>query len=206
MKFKDVIRKKPTSTLKFVAIEKLKAQLEAALGIETVIEPSNAMARKEIRIMASPKGGLTRLPMSGLKDAVPYEMMLDVVVSMRLSGGNTSHFLTAQAMEASSALGLHLGHESVSIENVAQAITLPKLGELSVVGDAELTDAKQINVLWSGSQDSEEFETSDELFVYREDWQMSLLLTIHRRFDNPLLKHVTLRNTQTQEEIHVDGQ
>ncbi|MBE3899198.1 hypothetical protein HJ158_08250 [Vibrio parahaemolyticus] len=178
----------------FVVLDKLKVALDSRFNMQAVVEPSNAVARREIRVMAD-NIQLNRIPSPAYTKYVPYEGVINAVVSMRVSGGNTKHFLSAQAMQYAIAMAHYLEHQIVVIKDVAQKLddmkpTDDRFNWMEIVGDAEIITAKEMSTGWAGNKDDDNYDNSDELFVYRKDWQVTIGITIHSHFYNPLLSQM----------------
>lgn len=70
-----------------IAIDKLRSDIESYLDMPTIVEPSNAMAAIEVRIMVIGANTLNPLPKDNdVELYVPYEWNLPVVVSVRATG------------------------------------------------------------------------------------------------------------------------
>ncbi len=193
----------------FVVLQKIKEKLDARFNMEAVVEPSNAVARREIRVMASDLE-LNRIPAAPYSVYTPYEGVMKAVISMRVSGGNTNRFLSAQAMQYTIAMEQYLMHELFIIENVAQKLddmkpTDDRINWSEIVGDAEIikVNRDESSSGWSGTKDDDDYDNSDELFVYRKDYQVLIALTIHRHFYNPLIKQMDFVDQLTDEVIEV---
>ncbi|KGT35754.1 hypothetical protein HC02_02025 [Vibrio parahaemolyticus] len=59
----------------FIVLDKLKATLDSRFNMQAVVEPSNAVARREIRVMAD-NIQLNRIPSPAYTKYVPYEASL----------------------------------------------------------------------------------------------------------------------------------
>ncbi|MBE8578636.1 hypothetical protein [Vibrio sp. OPT18] len=197
---------------KLVAINKLKAEIERYLNITTVVEPSNAMSAIEVRIMFTGTQKLNQLPKpdGDFDSYVPYEWILPVVVSVRATGGNADHSLSGQAAWINLQLANYLDNELYEVRGVTQVIQVPRglmqlgpMNRLRIIGDAEITDAKFISSTFSGDKPSDDYEPHIELFTYREDWNLNVVLTVHRDFETPELREVRFYNVETDEEIQV---
>ncbi|NAW98986.1 MULTISPECIES: hypothetical protein [unclassified Vibrio] len=183
-------------------IRALEKVLEEALGMQAVVEPSNAIARKEVRVMFNGIRGLNRLPLAVQGSYVPYEMLVDVVISARVSGGNTQCFLSSQQMQLNLCMTDFLANDLIVLKDIGEALP-PGFGGLSerltIKGDAEISDARKIGSSWSEPKRDDDFEHKDELFVWREDWQATLELTVHKQFTNPEVTEITAHSELTGE-------
>lgn len=202
-----------------IAIQKLKTYLESRFkgematdtpeGIQAVIEPNNAMSRRELRVLpVNPR--LSELPKADPWAAfTPYELLMDVTIMLRLSGGNSGEWLTDQAAAHGVQMALALQHEVIVLKDVAQPLPalglLPEYaGALAIVGDAELTGAaRTLSVFDNG--DAPGLEPNGNLFIYREVWTAQLVQTVHRQFINPLFTHGVFINDITGNEVIIDG-
>ncbi|MBT2919824.1 hypothetical protein [Vibrio anguillarum] len=183
-------------------IRALEKALEEALGMQAVVEPSNAIARKEVRVMFNGIRGLNRLPLAVQGSYVPYEMLVDVVISARVSGGNTQCFLSSQQMQLNLCMTDYLTNDLIVLKDIGEALPVgfgELSGRLTVVGDAEISDARKIGSSWSEPKRDDDFEHKDELFVWREDWQATLELTVHKQFTNPEVTEITAQSELTGE-------
>ncbi|MFV0262032.1 MAG: hypothetical protein ACK5JN_06280 [Kluyvera sp.] len=162
--------------------------------VTSIMEPNNAMARRSVRI-AQTGMTLSQLSMNvPFTDRVPYELLLRLQVTLRLSGGNAGDQLTHQIAESGVLFHCRLRDDLVVLKDVAEV--LPYLNEpggesgftgAEIVGDAELMDAKRVASGYEhGAQNG--FEPDGNLYVYNEVWTCTLALTLHRLFDNPRLK------------------
>ncbi len=193
----------------FVVLDKLKAALDSRFNMQAVVEPSNAVARREIRVMAD-NIQLNRIPSQAYAQYIPYEGVINAVVSMRVSGGNTKHFLSAQAMQYAIAMAHYLEHQVVVIKDVAQKLDDMKpiddlFNWMEIVGDAEIISVKEMSTGWSGNKSDDDYDNSDELFVYRKDWQVSIGITIHSHFYNPTLSQMNFINEIDDSVIEVSN-
>jgi hypothetical protein len=196
-----------------IVLDKLEKRLEAHFGgpdaMSVVTEPSNAMARREIRIMTTKQTLSEADRMSEMTPYVPYELMLELLISVRLSGGNSNKTLSTDALLHSIALNELLTKRLVVLEGVDEVLTdmrtIPTPGwELKIVGDAELVDAKLLNSGFAGAQATDEFEQrKDDLYIWREDWQAKLVMTVHRQFPNPTLRKMIFTNDVTGDEFSI---
>lgn len=196
-----------------IVLDKLEQRLEAHFAgpdaMHVVTEPSNAMSRREIRLMPIEQRLNEADRMSEWTSYVPYELVLVLLLSVRLSGGNSNKNLTADALLHAIALNELLTQRLMVLEGVDEELTDMRIDaapgwQLKVVGDAELVNAKRLRSGFAGNQEGEEFEQrKDELYTWREDWQVSLVMTVHRVFPNPLLRQLILTNDITGEDIIV---
>ncbi|MGQ3662063.1 hypothetical protein [Citrobacter braakii] len=179
-----------------IAIDKLRAFFMHQFDVSAIMEPNNAMARRSVRIAQT---GMALNPLSmkvPFTDRVPYELLLKLQVTLRLSGGNAGDWLTHQIIESGVGFHCHLGDDLVVLKDVAE--TLPFLDSpdsdsgffgAEIVGDAELTDVKRVGSGYEhGAQNT--FEPDGNLYTYSEVWTCTLVLTLHRLFNNPHLKQV----------------
>ncbi|EGQ8442830.1 hypothetical protein GTW15_07515 [Vibrio cholerae] len=170
--------------------------------MQAVIEPSNAIARKEVRVMFNGIRSMSRLPLATQGAYVPYETLIDVVISARVSGGNTQCFLSSQQMQLNLCMTDFLTNDLIVLKDIGEALPAGFGGlseRLSIVGDAEISDARKIGSGWSEPKRDDDFEHKDELFVWREDWQATLELTVHKQFTNPDVIEITAHSELTGE-------
>lgn len=187
-----------------IVLDKLEQLLEANFAgpdaMHVVTEPSNAMSRREIRLMVTEHRLSEADKMTEFTAYTPYELILDLILSVRLSGGNSNKTLSTDALLHSIVLNELLTQRLVVLEGVDEVLTdmrvTPTMGwELKVVGDAELVNAKRLRSGFAGDQEGEEFEQrKDDLYTWREDWKISLVMTVHRVFPNPTLHQITWTN------------
>ena len=197
---------KPTN---LIAIDKLKKKIEHYLTMTTIVEPNNAMAAIEVRMMVTGTTKLNRLPRpSSFLPFVPYEWNLPVVISVRATGGNADNALAGQAALINLQLANMLENEFIEVRDVSQILQVPQglqqLGpenKLKIVGDAELTDAKFQQSGFTGNKETDNFDAYDGPFVYREDWTLTMTLTVHREFFSPTLTEITFYNPTFDSEI-----
>lgn len=178
-------------------INALKAELEKCFATQVVIEPSNAVARKEMRVMFNGLRSLNRLSVQSQGSYTPYEMLIDVVISARVSGGNTECFLASQQMQLNILLTEYLTNELLIFPNIGEMLPVGfgNLDQrLEIVGDAELFNATKQNSGWSAPKETDDFTPRDDLFVWREDWQATLVMTVHKHFINPKVSEITSVN------------
>ncbi|PKF50916.1 hypothetical protein [Enterovibrio nigricans] len=190
------------------AIDALKHCIEKRLGLEAVVEPSNAVSRAEVRVMLTGTQKLTRLDATHQATFVPYEALVDVTISLRVSGGNTQHSISSQALAYNLELSEYLEHDLIVLEGIGQTLQNPRAvsersidDSLVIVGDGELTQVKFMNAGFSSTKSDDDYESRDELFVYRIDYTAKLMLTLHRRFYNPPMQQVTALNETYNEEM-----
>ncbi|HIF6163805.1 TPA: hypothetical protein ACX3IN_004852 [Vibrio parahaemolyticus] len=193
------------------AINKLKAEIERYLDITTIVEPNNAMAAIEVRLMVTGASTLNPLPKpDGYAPFVPYEWNLPVVVCVRATGGNAGNALAGQATWINMQLANFLENELVEVRDVGQILKVPKgmmqLGpknKMHIVGDAEITNAKFTQSGFTGDKEAADFDPFDGPFTYREDWSLTMVLTVHRDFYSPTLREVRFYNELLNEEVVV---
>ncbi len=176
-------------------IRALEKALESAMGMEAVVEPSNAVARKEIRVMFNGIRSMSRLPLATQGAYVPYETLIDVVISARVSGGNTQCFLASQQVQLNLCITDFLTNDLIVLKDIGEELPAGFGGlseRLTIVGDAEISDARKIASGWSETKQSDDFERKPDLFVWREDWQATLELTTHKYFIYPDVTKTTL--------------
>ncbi|HHP0469571.1 TPA: hypothetical protein ACRZ6V_001227 [Vibrio harveyi] len=195
-----------------IVLDKLRDMLTARLSMTTIMEPSNATARRHIRIMAT-NVRLTPIARQAV-DAIyqPYACEMDLVISYRISGGNVNEALTRTSLSESLLITEMLTHRAIDIEDVAEDIRerdpIKKAHpdwELKVVGDGLLYGAARVGDGYANmSQFNDQDEIADEMMAYEDKWTAKLVLTVHRYFPNPRLKHITLVNDDTKEEITIE--
>ena len=180
------------------AINKLRLAIESYLGITTIVEPNNAMAAIEVRMMAVGQQKFTPLPMPSPTHYVAYEWLLPVTISVRATGGNPGNALAGQAAWLNMQLSNYLENELVEIKKVTQTLKVPKgmsqrstANTLSIVGDAEMVDPQFKASGFVGNKEQDDHETYDGPFTYIENWQVTMALTVHRGYNNPLVSEIT---------------
>lgn len=189
-------------------INAIKAELEKRFATQVVIEPSNAIARKEMRVIFNGLRALNRLSTQSQGSYTPYEMLIDVVISARVSGGNTSCFLANQQMQLNILLTEYLTNELLIFSDIGERLPIGfgNLDQrLEIVGDAELFNATKQGSGWSAPKDNDNFEHQDELFTWREDWQVTLAMTVHKHFINPKVTEITSVNQLSGESSIISG-
>lgn len=189
-------------------INAIKAELEKRFATQVVIEPSNAIARKEMRVIFNGLRALNRLSTQSQGSYIPYEMLIDVVISARVSGGNTSCFLANQQMQLNILLTEYLTNELLIFPDIGERLPIGfgNLDQrLEIVGDAELFNATKQGSGWSAPKDNDNFEHQDELFTWREDWQVTLAITVHKHFINPKVTEITSVNQLSGESSIISG-
>jgi len=196
----------------FVVLDKLKRLLEARFTLPTVVEPANAMSRRELRVMAQDIE-VNRIPAPAGADYVPYEGVMKAIISMRVSGANAHRYLSAQAMHYTLALEQALMHDVFIIHNVAQALDdrtpgNDALHRTEIVGDAEIIEVRRDESQsgWSGAQEDDDYESNESLFVYRKDYHVRIGLTLHRHFYNPSITQMTFINRINGDTIEVSDE
>ncbi|CAK1711290.1 conserved hypothetical protein [Vibrio crassostreae] len=181
-------------------IRALEKALETSLGMQVVVEPSNAVTRKEVRVLFNGIRALNRLPLTTQGSYIPYEMLLDVVISARVSGGNTQCFLSSQQIQLNLRMTDYLTHDLIVLKDIGEDLPAG-FGEfcerLTVVGDAEISDARKTSSGWSEPKQNDDFDPKDDLFTWREDWQATLVLTVHKHFTNPDVTEITAKSLLT---------
>lgn len=183
-------------------IRALERALEEALGMQAVVEPSNAIARKEVRVMFNGIRSLNRLPLAAQGSYVPYEMLVDVVISARVSGGNKQCFLSSQQMQLNLCMTDYLTNDLMVLKDIGEALPAGFGGlseRLTIKGDAEISGARRADSGWSEPKQNDDFDHKPELFVWREDWQATLELTVHKHFTNPNVTEITAHSELTGE-------
>lgn len=178
-------------------INALKTELEKRFNTQVVVEPSNAIARKEMRVMLNGVRALNRLSVMTQGSYTPYEMLIDVVISARVSGGNTQCFLASQQMQLNILLTEYLTNELLIFTDIGERLPVGfgNLDQrLEIVGDAELFNATKQGSGWSAPKENDNFQHQDELFTWREDWQVTLAMTVHKHFINPKVREITSVN------------
>ncbi|WP_031417458.1 hypothetical protein [Vibrio parahaemolyticus] len=192
------------------AINKLRLAIERYLDITTIVEPNNAMAAIEVRMMLLGQQKFTPLPMTRPTSYVAYEWQLPVTISVRTTGGNAGNALAGQAAWINMQLSNYLENELVEVKNVTQTLKAPKgmrqrgaANTLSIVGDAEMVDPQFKGSGFVGNKEQDDHETYDGPFTYIENWQVTMVLTVHRGYHNPLLSEVTV---DAYVYDHFDGQ
>lgn len=196
------------------AINKLKDAIEQYLDITTIVEPNNAMSAIEVRMMVTGAQKISQLPKPDWAEPyVPYEWVLPVVVSVRTTGGNAQNVLSGQAAWINLQLSNFLENELYEIKKVTQVIKVPRgmtrLGpknSIRIVGDAEIVEPKFLNSGFSGDKQTNDYDTFDGPFTYREDWSIKMVLTLHRDFDSPELRELRFYNEAFDEEIVISKQ
>lgn len=195
-----------------IVLDKLRDMLTARLSMTTIMEPSNATALRHLRIMAT-NVQLTPIARQAV-DVIyqPYACNMDVVISYRIQGGNFNEALTRKSLSESLLITEMLTHRAIDIEDVAEDIRerdVIKLAhpdwELKIVGDGLLYGAVRVGDGYANmSQFNEKNEITEEMMAYEDKWTAKLVLTVHRYFPNPRLKHITLVNDDTKEEITIE--
>ncbi|UJZ95040.1 hypothetical protein IHC87_06760 [Photobacterium damselae subsp. damselae] len=193
-----------------IALDKLQAAMHARLNAKSIMEPSNAMASRHIRIKPN---NITLTPLSKTSADIrymPYECLLDVVISYRLRGGNVDNLMTDTAMTESLLLTELLTQGTVTIKGVAQEVNDLEIlqrqhpdWKLMIVGDALLFDASRVGNDF-GNMSDEMDTVEDEMFVYEDQWKAKMALTVHRYFPNPLLKTIVFSNDGISEDICIE--
>lgn len=180
------------------AINKLRLAIERYLGITTIVEPNNAMAAIEVRMMVIGQQKFTPLAMPYPTHYVAYEWLLPVTISVRATGGNAGNALAGQAAWLNMQLSNYLENELVEIKKVTQTLKVPKgmsqrgtANTLSIVGDAEIVDPQFKASGFVGNKEQDDHETYDGPFTYIENWQVTMALTVHRGYNNPLVSEIT---------------
>lgn len=195
---------KPVQTMKVITA--LEAELESRFGIEAIIEPSNARARLEIRVVPSGITSIKRLSADNMFQPVAYEVLMKVGITLRISGGNTNGYLATQATLLTIDMHEYLVHDLIVLKDIGEPLKIPGKRmasldhRLDLVGDAELIDAKREQAGWTGTKEQDDYGHTEELFVFREDWSATLVMTAHRHYFNPRLKQITAINDITHTE------
>ncbi len=196
------------------AINKLRAAIESYLDITTIVEPNNAMAAIEVRMMVLGKQKFLPLPLEVTPTHyVPYEWQLPITISVRATGGNAGNSLAGQAAWINMQLSNYLENELIEIKGVTQTLKTAKglkiKGKsfgLSIVGDAEIVDPKFITSGFVGNKEQDDFETHDGPFTYVENWSVTMVLTVHRGFDSPLVSELIFDNELLNEQLTVSSE
>lgn len=192
--------------LKFVA--KLREWLETELNMTAIMAPNNALSRRSVRIAALGRK-LSPLPFKIQQDYTPLELLQDVQITVRLSGGNAGDYLTSQMIQTGIALQCLFTDDLMVLKDVGQQIhqlDRDQPGRYSftrIVGDAEMVSARRIS---SGIEvDAEADQQSSKPYIWSETWVVEMVMTVHRYFNNPKLKQVVFHLEPTGEEFIVDG-
>ncbi len=194
------------------ALDKLKNRLQSRLRMVSIMEPSNATARKHIRIKP---GNIKLTPIYTMNAAttyLPYECKMDIIISYRVSGGNAREAMTNTGMTDSLLITEMLTQGVITISDVGEEITdrnelkaMHPDWSLFIVGEALLYRASRVGDGFANeSQFGDQNEILDELFFYEDQWKATLALTVHRYFPNPLLKKITIVNDVTKEEVNIE--
>lgn len=182
-----------------IVIDKLRTILEQRFDMTAIHEPNNAMSRRSVRIA---QAGMRINPLSKEDmgaDFTPYELLLTLQISFKLSGGNAGDYLTHQIMEHGILFQCALIDDLMLIKDIDEDLPLLRDHTASngggffmtrLVGDAEITDSKRIASGYEGGA-KETFSASGEPYIYTEVWSCTLVMTLHRLFNNPRLKQVT---------------
>ncbi|EOW2077597.1 hypothetical protein ACNZ70_001922 [Vibrio mimicus] len=194
-------------------INKLREAIERYLDITTIVEPNNAMAAIEVRIMIVGQQKFTPLPMDAIKSYVAYEWLLPVTISVRITGGNAGNALAGQAAWINMQLSNFLENELIEIKGVTQTLKVPKglaiyskSNTLSIVGDAEIIDPQFKVSGFVGNKEQDDHETYDGPFTYVENWSITMVLTVHRGFDNTLVRELIFENDLLDEQVTVSSE
>jgi hypothetical protein len=192
--------------LKFV--DKLRVWLETELNMTAIMAPNNALSRRSVRIAALGRK-LSPLPFKIQQDYTPLELLQDVQITVRLSGGNAGDYLTSQMIQTGIALQCLFTDDLMVLEDVGQQIHLLDRDQpgrylfTRIVGDAEMVSARRIS---SGIEvDAESDQHSNKPYIWSETWVVEMVMTVHRYFNNPKLKQVVYHRDPTGEEFIVDG-
>lgn len=194
------------------ALDKLKSMLSGRLHVHSIMEPSNATARRQIRIKSS---NIRLTPINTMSNAIgylPYECKMDIIISYRSSGGNVGVTITNECMRDSLLITEMLTQSVITIHDVNEEVRdreqLKQINpnwSLSVVGEAVLYGAKRVGDGFANdSQMGDQNEILDELFFYEDQWKATLVLTLHRHFPNTRLKTITLVNDISKEEMDIE--
>lgn len=156
--------------------EKLREKLEKQLNMTAVMSPNNALSRRSVKISPGvPK--LSRLPVNPQRDFEALEMLVNVQITVTLSGANAGDFLASQILQTGAALHCFLTEDLFIIHEVDQELSLLRHDTTGhyirtcVVGDAELVGARRIN--YGVTNDAEPDKHSDKLHVWTETWGRS---------------------------------
>lgn len=171
-----------------------------------VVEPSNATANRHVRVMPGAVKLTQIAKMNPYSPFTPYVAQMEIIISVRLRGGNAGETMTRNAGEISLILA-ELFKETRVLKDVSETITENSLfqqvanNELRIVGDGYLENAMPTGQGFSNqSTQSDMSEIVDELFTYENQWKANLSLTVHRYFTNSKLKEITFINQDTQDE------
>ena len=194
------------------ALDKLKESLQGRLRTVSIMEPSNATARRHIRVKP---GNIKLTPIYTMNNYIgylPYECKMDIIISYRLSGGNARESMTNTSMTESLLITEMLTRGVITIDDVGEEITdREKLKKqhpdwsMKIVGEAVLYNASRVGDGFANdSQMSDQNEILDELFFYEDQWKATLVLTLHRYFPNPLLKNIIMTNDTSKEDMEIE--
>ena len=194
------------------ALDKLKESLQGQLRAVSIMEPSNATARRHIRVKP---GNIKLTPIYTMNNHIgylPYECKMDIIISYRLSGGNANESMTNTSMTESLLITEMLTKGVITIDDVGEEITdREKLKaihpdwSMKIVGEAVLYNASRVGDGFANdSQMSDQNEILDELFFYEDQWKATLVLTLHRYFPNPLLKTIIMTNDTSKEDMEIE--
>lgn len=193
-----------------IVIERLREYLQQQLNMTAIAEPNNAISRRAVRITPT-STALSKLPNNdGNGNFTPYELLLGVQITLKLSGANAGDYLTSQIIEHGIGLQCFLWDDLIILKDVTQDLPLldnDKAGLFTgtrIVGDAELTDPKRIGSNIENNAQND--KPGNDLFFYTEIWSATLVMTVHRFFVNPRLSAVIYTNTATNEEIVVNAE
>ncbi|MFV0261376.1 MAG: hypothetical protein ACK5JN_02905 [Kluyvera sp.] len=197
-----------SETQGLVVIERLRKWLEVQLNMTAIMEPNNALARRSVRI--APAGmKMSALPSDKPGDYTPFELLLTVQMTLKLSGGNAGDFLTSQIVETGIGMNCFLLDDLMILKDIGQELPLlandavGKYTGTRIVGDAELTDVRR--VAYHLDNNAQNDAQSAAMPVYTEVWTGVLVMTLHRYFPNPRLQKVIYKNDYSGEELIVDG-
>lgn len=172
--------------------------LNAKLGLPTIIEPSRADSPAHIRLLAG-ELNLKELGQGIEQTDIPYIVNLSVTASMRLLGGNEAYRLMHQAMAYAIRFAECL-HEPFTVQTQKE-----KLSESLVLeGEASIHSAQRTQSGFHRLSESED-DTEGRLFLFREDWQMTLTSRVLLEHNPPTLQKVTYKPGHGGDPLVVTG-
>ncbi|MGT3827047.1 hypothetical protein ACUUMB_15105 [Enterobacter kobei] len=177
-----------------IAIDKLRAWLEKRLNMTAISEPNNALSRRSLRIAQT---GMSMSPLPGnalTTDFTPFELILTLQITLKLSGGNSGDWLTGQIAEAGIGMHCFLQDDVVLIRDVTEDLPAVAGDDQSdflrtrIVGDGELTEVRRVMSNYENAAQND--KQSSAMHFYTELWTAKYVLTLHRLFTNPRLRCV----------------